>query len=278
MSNNVFPDPLNVNVVSPDPLPVDIVSPLETSDRGVVGVPVFVQEQTQESLDVPFLLSRGSFTLDGDTTRESRFFNAVAGHGIAVGEIVELFDTSTFMQATVLGVLTNAIEVDTPINHVYLGGGLGARATNDMRVDGSVTPQIFSVLPSTAQAGDMTRVILRMESNSAMDFSKFGSSGALLIGCVLRIRRAGGDFRNQLNFKTNGDFIEKAFDSIPQVKSGGGGFGYVYRLTYAGRSKHGVAVRLDGSLAEEWQVVIQDDLTTGFTRLSMTAGGHELQG
>ena len=256
-------------------LPEEII---EVSNRGTSGLAVFVQDQTTEALTIPFLLNKGNFTLDGDTTRDTRFFDASPGHLIIPGDIVELFDASTFMQARVLNVVLDAIELDIPINHVYSGGLTGTRATDDLRVNGSITPQVFKILPSAGQSGDMTRVILRMESSSSMDFTKFGSLAPLDVGCVLRIKRPNGDFRNQFNFKTNGDFIEKCYDNNPQSKSGGGGFGMVFRLTYAGQGKHGVAIRLDGEFGEEWQIVIQDDLTTGFTKLGMSAGGHELQG
>lgn len=267
MSENVLPDPANVA----------IVSPLETSNRGSVGVPVFVQDQTTESLDVPFLLERGTFTIDGDTVRDTRFFDAVTGHNIVVGEIIELSDSTSFMQSRVLGVIADAIEIDIPINHVYLSGGTGTRAIDDMRVDGSVTPQVFSILPLSGQAGDMTRVILTIESSTSMDFTKFGDQSALTNGCVLRVKRENGDFRNQLNFKTNGDFVEKAFDFSALPRSGAGGHGIVFRLTYAGQDKHGVAVRIEGDLNEEWQLVIQDDLSSGLLKLKMSAAGHELQ-
>ena len=278
MTNNVLPDPLNVNVVSPDPLPVEIISPLETSDRGDVGIPVFVQDQTTEALDIPFLLDRGVFTLDGDTVRDTRFFDANAGHGIIVGDILELSDSSTFMQPRVLAVVFDSIEIDTPINHAYLSGGTGTRSTDDMRVDGSVIPKVFNILPLSGQAGDMTRIIITIESTQAMDFTKLGSLSALINGIVLRVKRQNGDFRNQVNFKTNGEFIEKAFDVIELSKTGGGGFGLVMRLTYAGPEKHGVTVRVDGDLGEEWQIVIQDDLSSGLLKLRVAAGGHELQG
>lgn len=259
---------------------VGLTTPIETSGRGCVGVPIFVQDQTTESLDVPFLLDRGTFNLDGDTVRDSRFFDAVTGHNIVVDEIIELADSASFMQTKVLGVVADTIEVDIPVNHVYLSGGTGTRSTDDMRVDGSVTPQVFSILPLAGQAGDMTRVILTIETTQGMDFTKFGDANALTNGCVLRIKRSNGDFRNQLNFKTNGDFIEKCYDHIPLPRSGAGGFGLVFRLTYAGQDKHGVAVRVDGDEDEEWQLVIQDDIsvaTLGLLKLRMSAAGHELQ-
>ena len=250
----------------------------EVSNRGMTGLGVFVQDQTTEALDVPFLQRLGGFTLDGDTTRDIRFFNADAGHNIVVGNIVELADSETFMQAKVLGVVGDAIEIDTPINHVYLSGGAGTRSTDDMRVDGSATPQVFSILPLATQSGDMTRIIVTIESSQAMDFTKLGSLAELINGIVLRVKRQGGDFRNQLNFKTNGEFIEKAFDVKELSKSGGGGCGLVMRVTYAGQSKHGVAVSIDGAIGEEWQVIIQDNLSSGLLKLRMSAAGHEVQG
>lgn len=256
---------------------VGLTVPIETSNRGTVGVPIFDQDQTTEALDIPFLLDRGSFILDGDTVRNSNSFDVEVGHGIVVGEIIELSDSSSFMQARVLTVTVNNILIDTPINHVYLSGGSGTRSTDDMRVDGSITPQIFSILPLIGQAGDMTRVILTIESTAAMDFTKFGDQAALTNGCVLRVKRQNGDYRNQINFKTNGEFIEKCHDFKVLPRAGSGGHGIVFRLTYAGKDKHGVSVRVEGDLDEAWELVIQDDLTGGLLKVRLSAGGHELQ-
>lgn len=250
----------------------------ETSIRGTTGQSVFIRDQTSESLGVPFLNNRGTFELDGSTTRGTRSFDAVGGHGILVDEVIELADSETFMQAIVLGVVTNAIEIDTPINHVYNPGETFIRASEDMRVNGSVTPVIFTVLPLASQAGDITKYVLTIESTAnQMDFTGFGSLSALTNGCVVRIKRENGDFRNLINFKTNGDFIEKASGHSFQAKTGGGGSGFTASSKYSGNTERGVAIRLDGSLGEELQIVIQDNLSTGLTKFHMTADGHELQ-
>lgn len=254
-------------------------APIETSDRGNTGVKTFTQDQTSESLEVPLLTSRGSFVLDGNTVRDTRFFDAVGGHNILVGEVLEFANSSTFMQARVLNLVSDNIEIDTPFNHSYGGGDTVIRSSDDMRVDGSATPVVFSVLPLPEQAGDMTRYIITIESTAnTMDFTQFGSLPALTNGCVLRVRRANGDFRNLFNFKTNGEFIEKSFDHNFQTKSGGGGSGFVARSTYAGPSKRGVAIRLDGSLGEELQCLVQDKLDVGLLKFRIGAQGHELQG
>ena len=253
-------------------------APIETSDRGNTGVKTFTQDQTSESLEVPLLTGRGAFVLDGNTVRDTRFFDAVAGHGILVGEILEFSDSDTFMQARVLSLpTTNNIKIDTPFNHSYADGISMIRSSDDMRVDGSTIPVVFSILPQVGQAGDMTRYILSIESiANSMDFTEFGSISALDNGCVLRIRRANGDFRNLFNFKTNGEFIEKSFDHAFQTKTGGGGSGFVARSSYAGPEKRGVAIRIDGALGEELQCVIQDKLDVGLLKFHIGAQGHEL--
>jgi hypothetical protein len=254
-------------------------SVIETSNRGSSGVAIFVQDQTTEALNVPMLSDRGTFTTDGATTRDSRFFDAVAGHGIVVGEIIELGSSTTFMQARAIGIVTNQIEIDSPINSVYISGTVGIRSSDDLRIDGSITPQVFSILPLAGQAGDMVRVIFEIESTTSMDFSSFGDIAALTNGCVLRVKREGGDFRNLFNWKTNGELIERAFDHTFQSKTGGGLHGFVSRITFGGQDKHGVVIRIDGTLGEALEVVIQDDLTAAsLSKIRLIAQGHELQG
>ena len=63
MSNNVFPDVVDVNVISP----------LETTSRGGVGVPVFIQDQTTDPLDLFFLQNKVTgLTLGADTSTNQR--------------------------------------------------------------------------------------------------------------------------------------------------------------------------------------------------------------
>lgn len=280
----VSPNPLNVNIVSPDPLPVDIVSPLKISDRGVEGLPVFIQDQTSPVLSVPLLQGRTVLTLASDTVIGSRTITLTAGHGVTDGEIIELADNTVnkFMQSEVVvgGVSGNVITLDQPVNRVYTAAGaLVQGSSNNLLVDGSVTPQVFSVLPLPDQSGDMVRIILELRSSNSMDFTTFGGASELINGCVLRIKNQDGTFINLFNFKSNSDFFEQGFDHEFLLPKGGNVInGFVARVTWGGQSKHGVVIRLDGSLGEELQIVIQDDLTSGNTRFHLTAQGHEIQG
>jgi len=258
----------------------DWAAAFETSNRGTTGLGVFVQDQTTEVLGVHFVQDRGTFTLAVDAVIDSRTFSAVAGHGIVVGEVVELSNiaANTFMQSEVLAVVANDITLDTPINFAYSSSDICTRSTRIILVDGSVTPQIFSVKPLPGQGGDMVQVTWDIQSTTEMDFTTFGGAPALAVGCVLRIKNEDGTFHNLFNFRANGDIIEHAFDhAFLQPKQGNTTKGFTARLTWGGQDKHGVVIRLDGALNEELQLVVQDDLTEENTKFHLTAQGHKTQ-
>lgn len=251
----------------------------ETSKRGDTALGVWIQDQTTESLELPFLGQRSAATLSSPTTIGSRFVTLEPGHGTVVGNVLELTNPDTFMQAEVLNIITNTIELDQPVNSVYQITASVTISIKDMIVDGSGTPQIFSVVPLPGQFGDMVRIILDIRGPSEMDFSSFGSDNALNIGMLLRIKRANGTFKNLTHWRDNGEFINSAFDhSFLTPKQGNATHGLAIRSTFGGQSKRGVVIRLDGVLEEELQVLIQDNLTTGTnTRLRLTVQGHEVQ-
>ena len=256
-------------------------SVIETSNRGTSGVAAFIQDQTTPVLTVPFLQERAVVTLANDTAIGDRIVNLEPGHGTLVGEVLELGVTgaSQFMQAKVLVVNVNAITIDQPVNQVYTVAATSAvRSSDDLRVNGAATPQVFSILPLPGQIGDMVRVIVSITGTSSMDFETLGSIAGLLNGCVIRVKNQDGTFRNILNFKNNGDFIRQGLDHSFLLNNGGGVRAFIARVTWGGQSKHGVVIRLDGSLDEELQIVIQDALTSATnTSFTLQAQGHETQ-
>lgn len=251
----------------------------ETSSRGDTGQSVFVQDQTTESLDVPLLISRNVTSVAITTAIDDRVVALAPGHGAIVGNIIELADSvsGNFMQSKALIVAGDNITLDQPINRVYISGTVAVVSSDNMLVDGSVTPQVFSILPLPNQAGDMVRVMLDIRGIAAMDFSTFGSDASLANGCVIRVKRADGTFKNEFNWKNNGDFINRSFDHDFLVNIGNSQRAFIGMSTFGGQQARGVVIRLDGSKGEEVQVVIQDDLTGGDnTEFRMVAQGHEL--
>ena len=251
--------------------------PVERSDRGGIGIPVYIQDQTTEVVGRHFVRELGSFNILAPTVVNSRSFTASPGHGIVVGEALEFDNNVIYMRAIALTVVGDVITMDTPFNHVYQVADTFFRASTSLRVNGSVTPVVFKVAPLTGQTIDITRISLIIESANAMDFTQFGSITKLTNGCVLRIKRADGEYKNLINFKSNGDFIEEAVDPVFQDKKGGGGFGFTATLIFAGQQNRGVVIRLDGTRGEQLELIVQDDISAGLTKFQMRAQGSEIQ-
>jgi hypothetical protein len=262
------------------------VTPVEVSTRGSRGVPTFVLDQTTNPLAVELLQGRTTTSLAVNADKGDTIVTLTGGHGAVAGDTLEMASATIqdlFVQAKITDVNVDIITVDQPMNTDYLTTDIAIISTGNMLVNGSLaSPELFTILPLPTQEGDIVRIVLDLRGTGDMDFSTFGSDDALTNGCVVRVKQADGNFRNLFNFKSNGDFIRQAFDHrflFPR-KVGNTIKGFTSRLTWGGQSKHGVVIRLDGSLGEELQVLVQDDLVTGSanTVFTMVAQGHEVQG
>lgn len=260
------------------------VVPVEVSGRGSRGVPIFSLDQTTNPLAVPFLKERTTTSLSTDASKGDTQVSLTAAHGAVIGDILEMASLTIldlFVQARITNVVVNDITLDQPLNTDYATTDIAIVSTDNMLVNASLAvPQIFTILPLPTQQGDMVRIVLDIRGTNEMDFSSFGGDTALANGCLVRIRQSDGNFRNLFNFKSNGDFINQAFDhAFLQPKQGNTIKGFTSRITWGGQSKHGVVIRLDGAAGEELQVLIQDDLETAATNtmFRMIAQGHEVQ-
>ncbi len=253
------------------------IQPLETSARGDTGSKTVLQDQTTRMLELFFTNKLAKFQLASSPDPLSNTFDVLAGHSIAVGNIIELGKVDNFIQAEVITVATNTITINQIIGGVYPTGVDFDNSSKDMRVDGSSTPVIFTLKPSPGQFGDFTRILLGIQSTTQMDFSLFGGASALAKGCLFRVKIANGEFNNLFSWKTNGGFTIRSFDSIFQSKVAGGEHSFVGRSEFGGPSNRGVVIRLEGLKGEELQIVIQDDLTSGNTLVEIVGQGHELE-
>jgi hypothetical protein len=246
---------------------------------------MFALDQTTNPLSVELLQGRTTTSLAVNADKGDTEVTLTGGHGAVVGDTLEMASATVqdlFVQARITAVVVNDITIDQPLNTNYLTTDIAIISTGNMLVNASLAaPSLFTILPLPTQEGDIVRIVLDLRGTGDMDFSSFGSDGPLTNGCVLRIKQADGNFRNLFNFKSNGDFIRQSFDhAFLQPKQGNTIKGFTSRLTWGGQSKHGVVIRLDGSLGEELQVLIQDDLvtTSANTVFNMIAQGHEVQG
>ena len=239
------------------------------------GLAVNLQDQTTQALDLRFIQQ-----LDVDSL----------ANPTAVGDLdIDLTDATGFVDGNVVGFVNpngnfcfpkqvgaavgNTITIDTPIDRVYPTADTTIiRASDDLAVDGSGTTQIFQVGPIGVAAEievDITRIMGYIQTGFAMDDALFGNLAALTNGVVLRHNN--NVINNIWNAKTNGELALICFDSEYTTKAPSGSFGFRFRNTYAGQSKHGVTIRL--AAGEKLEILIQDNLST-LEAFSLMAQGH----
>lgn len=232
------------------------------------GIDTYIQDQNTQPIDNYFTKSISSFTLSADTVASGKGASSLvydldvtSGHGaIATNEII-IIDTVSerVLYAVIISATATTLTLDRPIDAIYPALTTLARiVTTNMAVNGSVTPQIFSIRGGFVPA-DIIRMILVITDSTAMDDGKFGGIAALSNGVVFRIINS---FQKTIfNFKRNADFKQFAYDGAYQngVSGPSGTESFTTRITFNGQDKHGVVLRIGED--DVLQMVIQDDLT-----------------
>lgn len=236
---------------------VQIVSPLEENG----AIPVNIQDQTTRPVILYLNQVKGVATLTENFSLDDITLTLNDTTGITIGDYIAVFSVQNgiYYTGNVLDINGNILTVDTPSDFNFIPGDPFRYAIKKMNVDGSITPQVFSLKSGEGLdiTIDVTRIIFHILDQSAMDDNKFGGIPSLEKGIVLR--KKDGTYQNLFNVKSNGEIGELAYDKEYDNKAPAGFYGFTSRLTFAGQNKMGVAIRI--SQEDDLQLIIQDDLT-----------------
>lgn len=238
------------------------------------AIPVNIQDQHTEALDLRFIKALATTTLSVATTVGGMTITVANTTGFVDGVTVAVFtSTGHFYFAQQVGAVAGqVVTLDTPVSTVFPAGSSVIAANHHLNVNGSATTQIFQVGPiglGTGLAVDITRIMGYIQGDSAMDDALFGNLAALTKGVILRVN--GETIHNAWNVKTNGEIGLLCYDSALSARAPSGSFGLRFRNTYAGPAKHGVTLRLESG--DKLEILIQDNLT-GLEDFQMMAQGH----
>lgn len=245
------------------------------------GVPTNIQDQTTSPLMIYFNKEIATTTLALDVAVGASSFTVANPAGFAVGNIASLFNQSGgyFSYGRIIDVTGSVITIDTPVDLPYLAGMLVSTNLIGLNVNGSVTPQVFTLRgsdPGLGIVGDITRIHFQMTTTAAADFGMFGDiAGGLDKGCVLRKNLGGGFYQNLFNFRNNSDIAilsGETYEPLDATKHGV--FGLTSELRFGGQGNVGVVIRVE--TFEDLEFVVQDDLTTLIEFRVMNIG-HVLQ-
>jgi len=240
-------------------------------------VPIAIQDQHTDIVDLQLCNKIADIELSTQPDIDQNVVSLVAGHGVVAGNVICFKSGIHFYQGIAIAVSTNDITLDSPLDFSFPVGSEAFRSVSNMAVNGSVTPVIFKVSPPASTKWDLCRVIITMTDDLAMDDGKFGGISAISKGVVIRKKNA--SYKNIFNAKTNGDFRSRSFDVqyLDATLGPGGLYGFGCRRSFNGFDKNGVVIRLDGDTADEFQFIIQDDLT-GLSSLRACIQGHVVSG
>ena len=217
-------------------------------------------------------------TLTSATVKDDYIVNVASAASFAVGQYLTIYsvpDNRVYF-SNILAINSLAITLDSPLDFEFPIGASVSVGSEEMAVNGSVTPQIFGIRnPSGVDIPleiNITRLMFKCLTTTAVDLSQFGNiAGGLLRGIV--IRRVDGTYQNIFNAKTNADLKTIMYDFDIEITSGNQQDGFTGRLTFAGQNKLGAVIRIGAD--EDLQIVIQDDLT-GLSSFSVVAEGHQV--
>jgi hypothetical protein len=261
---------------------VDVYVYSESEDGRIIAdtdgpyVDVKIQDQTTEIVDLHLFRNDGTFEIASPVAIDDTSLTVIDATGITAGTTLCFQEGTAFMQADVLTVVGTTLTIDTPFDFPFTTSGGCSFGTNNLAVDGSVAPQIFSVSPKNLVDGarwDIVRLMISITSDTAMDDGKFGGIPKLTKGIVIRAKD--GIHKNIFNAKSNGDFGLHNYDAqyVDDTLGPAGLYGFRSRRTFGGQNKNGVVIRLNAITDDEIQVIVQDDLT-GLESFEAVVQGH----
>jgi len=135
--------------------------------------------------------------------------------------------------------------------------------SEELNVNGSVTPVVFTVAPPSGQVWYLKNLVAYIDDNGTGTPDQFGNIATLTNGCLLQIERNSTTY-NIVNLATNtgisSSFHEKTSD-ITDFISGNNTFFGAFPLS--------PSITLNGTLSDKIKMTIRDDLTgLNYFRLS----------
>lgn len=243
---------------------------------------VFVQDQNTPPVPTYFLRSLSNFTLSSDTGASGidagtfvYSFEATVGHGISATNQIILLDVAADRQffATVISVSTNTITLDRMIDHDFKAAtSLGRIVTNEMKVDGSSTPQIYTIRAGEVPT-DFTGLNISIVCTAEPTDELFGSVTALTRGLAFRV--LDGYQKTIGTMKNNAEL--RGFGGCVEYTDKAGGTNWAVNVCIPVRDAWGVVLRAKND--DVLQVVVQDNLNVaGIVSVKASMYGHLTQG
>lgn len=203
-----------------------------------------------------------SSTLASPALINTKTLVLVDATGFTIGEPINIFSDSahTHMYRKITNIVTNTLTLDSNIDIALPNGSTITQTSFNMAVDGSVTPQIFTMRPAGTENIDITRLLFEIVDATAADDSKFGGIvGGITNGIHIRKNFNDTAYQTLAIWNKNQEMKEDMFNVDYTDKAGGGNHGVNGRWSLLGGT--GAIINLDAFSGEFMECIVQDDLT-----------------
>lgn len=256
---------------------------IKVNESGSYAMDVNIQDQHSERLSLFLAEQLDTIVSISGATKDVETIN-ITTNGVVplVGNYVCLQENGHVTQMEIISVALVSgneytIGLAIPLDHTYSSTAGCVLQSVDMDVNGSITPVEFKIAPNGNYKWDITRLNVAMVLSTAGDDGLFGNLTALTTSQYFR-KENSGHTQNLFDVKDNSDFrLESGGDvSYPPRSGGGGSYGMAARITFNGRDKSGVVIRLDGSTNDSFLSAVRSDLT-GIVKYRIKIQGHVVE-
>jgi len=207
----------------------------------------------------------------GDTA-----ITVVSSAGIVAGDYLQLI-SSSLIESTytrVLSIVGNVININRPIGNIHPIGETVVKIIIDISnsAGSMASPQSYKITPASGQVWHIERLSLQMSHASAGYIDSFGGIAALTNGCIIRKYNSDGTYGTFTVWQSNADIFTD-FTNIQFIDRAGGGTTYG-TLGVGSFADIGVTIKLDGTLGEYIEILIQDNITA-LSLFQIKAQGHQ---
>lgn len=197
--------------------------------------------------------------------------NVVSSTGVVVNHAITFYEGVNMFQSLVKATTATSVTLASPIDFEYTEDALIEAGLWSMDVDGSTTPQVFSIKAPPESSVHIHTINCSMLDATDMDDGTFGGMAALSNGILFRF--LDGVTKNLAVILNNIGFWEIGFSTEYSAKAPAGQYGFKARRKIP--EVDGVIVKLPLGGASEFQIHVRDDLTA-LDLFACTINGHML--
>lgn len=249
-------DTKTYKIIEADTTLSDFIIAIPTESNG--AVPVNIQDQHSEPVCLYLHDHSIEPTLTSDIAVDDVVFDIDDNTGLVNGYAITLHEGANFYQGIVISSTATTVTVSTPSDRIFTAAGTAIHSGSwNAAVDGSGTPQVFSIHPPPGADFDIYTITISALSETEMDATTFlGIADGITNGTLLRV--VDGDIKNLGLFVNNLGFEEFGYSLYFPPVNKKSEYGMIARKNMS--EVNGVSIRLEGATEDSIELTIRDDL------------------